>query len=247
MATIGTSGWSIRFSPTPGRSATAGDAVLAQMRRPARRPDSISSCGVTSAPAATITSPSARAVCSAPARVAVGDADRAAVLDRRCGATARCRRIVRFGIALQRREERVGRAAALPAPVHELIEADAALRRPVEIVVEGSPSALHALHEPARDVVDVAGVGDQQRPVGAVPLVVQPVVALHAAEMRQHVGPAPAGIVVLAAQQLVPLVVVGRAAAHVDLRVHRGAAAEHVGLRDVVHAAVQMLLRHGVW
>ena len=30
-AMIGTSGWSIRFSPTPGRSAMHGDAVLAQL------------------------------------------------------------------------------------------------------------------------------------------------------------------------------------------------------------------------
>ncbi len=64
--------------------------------------------------------------------------------------------------------------------------------------------------------------------------------------MRQHVGPAPAGIIVVAAQHRVPFVVVGRAPAHIDLRVHRGAAAEDVALRNVVHASAELLLRHGV-
>ena len=177
------------------------------------------------------------------ARLVVDDADRAAVLDqdlphRRVEPHRQPR------VALERGDEGVGRAAALPAPVHELVEADAPLPRPVEVVVVGLAHRLDALHEPARDVVDVAGIGDQQRPLRPVPLVVEPVVALHAAEVRQHIVPGPARIVVVAAQQLVPLVVVGRPAAHVDLRVHRRAAAQHVALRYVVHAAVQMLLRH---
>ena len=92
----------------------------------------------------------------------------------------------------------------------------------------------------------MAGVGDLQRAVGAVQVVEQPVVALEALEVGEHGRPVPGRALVVSAQDRVPLVVVGGAAAHVDLRVDRGAAAEDVALRDVVHPAVQVLLRHGV-
>jgi choline dehydrogenase-like flavoprotein len=46
--------------------------------------------------------------------------------------------------------------------------------------------------------------------------------------MRQDVRPAPARVIVLAAQAIVPLFVVGGPAAHVDLRVDRRPAAEHL-------------------
>ena len=156
-----------------------------------------------------MTSPSATRRVLAPVCVAIGDADRAAVLDLD-PAHARVEAHRQAWIVCERLDEGIGRAAALSAPVHELVEADAALRRAVEVVVERLAERLHGLHEPARQVVDMAGVGDQQRTVGAVPLVVQPVVALHAAKMRQHVVPAPAGIVIVAAQQLVPFIVVRR-------------------------------------
>ena len=91
----------------------------------------------------------------------------------------------------------------------------------------------------------MSGVGDEQRPVGAVRGVVQPAVALHAAKVLEDGVPAPVGAVIVAAQDLVPVVIVGGAAADIDLRVHRRAAAEHIALRDVVRAAVEMRLRHG--
>src|SRR5271168_3665036 len=96
-----------------------------------------------------------------------------------------------IGVAFQRSEKRVRGAASFAVSVHELVEADAALMRAVEVVVVGHAERLHALHEPARDIIDMAGVGDEQRTRGAVTLVEQPVVALHAAKVRQHIRPCP--------------------------------------------------------
>ena len=45
------------------------------------------------------------------------------------------------------------------------------------------------------------------------------VVALHFLEMGKDVRPAPAWIVIVAAEQIVPLVIVRRAAANIDLGV----------------------------
>ena len=63
------------------------------------------------------------------------------------------------------------------------------LRAAIEVMVIGYAHGLQALHEPARHFVDVAGIGDEQRPFAAVQVVEQPVVSLHAAEMRQHTVP----------------------------------------------------------
>ncbi len=63
--------------------------------------------------------------------------------------------------------------------------------------------------------------------------------------MRQHVLPAPADRVVAPLKRGLPAVVVRRPAPHVDLRIHRRTAAEHVALRDVVPAPVEMRLRLG--
>ena len=144
-----------------------------------------------------------------------------------------------------RRDEGVGRRAALPAPVGELIEAHATLRRPVEIRVVGFAERLHGLHEPAGEIVDMPRVRDQQRTVGPVQVVGQAVVALHPPEMGQHVAPAPTQTVVAAPQRRIPRVVIGGTAAHVDLRVHRASAAQDVALRYVVYPAVEMVLRRG--
>ena len=116
--------------------------------------------------------------------------------------------------------ERVGRAAALAAPVHELIEPDAPLRRPVEVVIVRLAQSLDRLNEPAGEVIDVARIGDQQRPVRVMKVVVEPVVSFHRPEVREDIGPTPTRVVVLAAQDLVPLLVVGRATAHINLGVY---------------------------
>ena len=244
MATIGTSGWSIRFSPTPGRSTTGANAVRPQLlgradprqhqqlrrHQGAGRDDHLA---VGEGPVL------------AASGIAVGDADGAAILQ----IDPRHRRVEaqrKAAIVGERRNKGIGGAAAPTAPVHELVEADAALRVAVEIGVERLAERLDGLHEPTRYVVDVSRIGDEQRTIDAVPLIVQPVVALHAAKVRQNVGPRPARVIVVAAQQLVPLVVVGRPAAHVDLGVDRRSAAEDVALRNVVNAAAEMFLRHGL-
>ena len=177
--------------------------------------------------------------------VAVGHAYRAAVLDIDALHLA-MKPNSQVGIAFERSDEGISGAAALAAPVHELIEADAALMGAVEVLVVGLAERLNALHEPAREIVDMAGVGDEQRTVGAMALVEQPVVSLHVAKVRQHIRPSPAGIVVLSPQQNLPLLIVGGPAAHIDLRVHRRAAAQDVALRDIVRAPVQVLLRNGL-
>ena len=177
--------------------------------------------------------------------VAPGDADCAAVLD-----IDPLHRGAQFhrqpAVGLERLDIRIGGAAAFPAPVHELVEPDPALRRPVEVVGERLAHLLNRLDEPARHVVDMPGVRHQQRPVDAVKIVLQAVVALDALEVAEHRRPVPRRAVIVAAQDLVPLVVVAGPAAHVDLGVDRRTAAQDVPLRDIVYPAVEMRLRHRV-
>jgi hypothetical protein len=51
--------------------------------------------------------------------------------------------------------------------------------------------------------------------------VVKAIIALHGAKVRQYVFPSPARIVVLAAQNVLPFVVIGGTAAHINLCVDR--------------------------
>ena len=147
-------------------------------------------------------------------------------------------------VAGERCNEGVSRAAALAMAVHELIKTDAALAGAVEVMVEGQAQRLYALHEPARHLVDVPRVRHQQRASAAMQFILQAVVAFHAAKMRQHILPAPAWIIIAAAQQIVPLVIIRGPPAHIDLGIHRRAATQHIALRNVVHAAIEMVLRH---
>ncbi len=147
------------------------------------------------------------------------------------------------GIVRERGKKGIGRRAAPPGAVGELVEADAPLRGAVEVGIERLAQLLQSLHEPARHFVDVAGIRDQNRPVGAVQIVGEAVVALHAAKIGQHVLPAPADPVIGAAQHVVPAVIIRRTAPHVDLRIDRRTAAQHVALGDVVDPSVQMRLR----
>ena len=98
---------------------------------------------MTSAPAATMTSPSAIDLVIHALGVAIGDPDGAAVLDLDPAHT-RLQADDEVRVVRERREEGIGRAAALAAPVHELVEADAALRRAVEVVVERLAQGLDA-------------------------------------------------------------------------------------------------------
>ena len=177
-----------------------------------------------------------------PALQAIRHPDRHAVLDddaRDLGIEPESQALV----PVERRDEGVGGATALPVPVHELVEADATLCGAIEVGAERLAHGLDGLHEPSRQRVDVAGIGHEHRTVDAVPLVAKPVVVFHAAEMREHRGPAPVRAIVVAAQESIPFVVVGRPPADVDLRVDRRSAAEHVRLRDVMRPTVEMRLR----
>jgi hypothetical protein len=64
---------------------------------------------------------------------------------------------------------------------------------------ERDAETLHALDEPARHIVDVARIGNQQRTVAVVPLVVEPVIAFHTPEVWQHVIPVPANASIVTA------------------------------------------------
>jgi hypothetical protein len=149
-------------------------------------------------------------------------------------------------VFLERRGKRVRRAAASAAAIGKLIEPNASLTGSIEVVIEGLAERLHALHEPTRKIVDMAGIGNKEWPVHAVSLVMQSIVPLHSAEKRQNMAPSPAWIVIVAMQKFLPFVVVGRSPAHVDLRIDRRSASKNVALRDVVSAAVQVLLRNSL-
>src|SRR5690242_17368421 len=75
-------------------------------------------------------------------------------------------------------------------------------------------------------------------------LIAEPLIAFHLPEVRKDVVPAPAWIIVVPSQEVVPFVVVGWAATNIHLSVNRRAPAENVSLRDVMHPSIQMLLRY---
>ncbi len=114
------------------------------------------------------------------------------------------------------------RNAATPAiALRDLIEADAFLIGAVEVVVRLVARFHRGLHETLRKRVPVAQVGHGERAAVAVPRIGAALVALGAAEVRQHVLPRPA-----VAAQLRPFVVIERMAARVDHRVDRARSAE---------------------
>ena len=147
--------------------------------------------------------------------------------------------------------ERRARSTSAPVTTRRLARWRAG-RRKAFAVVQRMPFALVDLEEarplvvavvevvPARDADLLGGVAKGLEDVPAQPLArdlplaagaVQRALAaeavLGAAEVGQHVVPAPAGIA-----ELAPVVVVRRLAAHVDHAVDRGAAAEHLARAD---------------
>ena len=115
-----------------------------------------------------------------------------------------------------------GRRVAHAVADHELVEADAAAPRAVEVAVAVQPSGGARLDEGARDVVRVDGC-DVHRPRRAVQLVVaQLLVVLRPQVEGQHVAPAPA---------LAPRGKVLGPPAHVQHRVVHAAAAQPARLR----------------
>ena len=86
-----------------------------------------------------------------------------------------------------------------------------------------------------------SGIGDLQRPLAAMELIVEFLVALEPAEVRQQAAPTPQ----LAACRYPPLVVVARVSAHIDLGVDTAAAAQHPAGGDLERPAVEVALRDG--
>ena len=223
--------WSCRFSPTPGSAWTHRNAERLQHARAARCPRAAASCGDCSAPAARITSRRAVAVTSRP-RLAIGHAARAAAVEQDP-------RRLRLGLDRQilaaARRAQVGdrRRAAEAAAGRELVVAGALLRRAVEVVVARDADLARRRDQRLDELVLRADVGHPQRAVGAVPLARAADVVLELAEVRQHVGVAPARIA-----ERGPVVVVVAMAADVDEPVDRARPAERAAARPVDLATV---------
>ena len=166
------------------------DAMRAQQfRRP--EPESCISCGELKAPPARMTS---RPAC-APRRIAlpVFDPDRAPPLEQDAA-----RQRVGF-------DDEIGPAARLPqiadrgrpAPAvlrRELEIAGAFLGRPVEIVVARKARLLRGFDERLAQRMRLADIGDGERPADAMQRVLAALLMLGAAEVRQHIVEAPAGL-----------------------------------------------------
>ena len=210
--------WSCRFSPTPASACTTGmPSACSSAGGP--MPDSCRSCGDCSEPAATITSRRAVTVMLAVA-LPVDDARRAPAVEhdpRR--ARVRLDREVRATARGPQVGDR-GRAAEAVAG-RELVVAGAFLRRAVEVGVARNADLAGRGDQRLDELVLRADVGHPERAVGAVPFALAADVVLELAEVRQHVGVAPAAVA-----ERGPVVVVVAVAADVDEAVDRARAAQ---------------------
>src|SRR3546814_15943242 len=84
-----------------------------------------------------------------------------------------------------------GRAARAVA-LGDLVQADAELRGPVEIVVARQAGLLAGVDEAPRQRVDVAKVRDRERAVASVQVAGAAGIAFGAHETWEHAGPVPA-------------------------------------------------------
>ena len=149
------------------------------------------------------------------------------------------RRTVRFLRSLAGLRKALDAEDRSRVPGRQLIVADAVLHRAVEIVVERDARLLRRAQEGEADRRRIDRIGNAERPAVAVIGVDEALVVLAADEIGQNLAIAPA----LAAGLADPRVVILGVAARVELRVDRGAAADHLGLRVPDDAAVEMLLR----
>ena len=227
--------WSCRWWPDR-RAVARRPRCPATAAAPAGpTPESCSSSGELIAPAQTITSRAARRSVGSCRRCTVRARRGARARRSRCASPAPASRTTRFG-ALHRRVQVGARRRHAPAVAHgDLVEADALLRGAVEVGVARQPGLGAGAQERRR----TAGArrattsADVQRPAGAAPARRAARAVLELAEVRQHVGPAPAGIAAAPAQSSKS----ARLAAHEDHRVDRARAAEHLAARPVAGAA----------
>ena len=143
--------------------------------------------------------------------------------------------------AADRREigERGGGAAAIA--LGQLVETDAGLLPAVEIVIVGNAEFLPGADIGIADRQGRDRHGDAERPAIGMVVVGKALVVLCPLEIGQDRAVIPA----LAAVFAGPEIVIGRIAARIELRVDRGAAADHLSLGIAQHAALHVLLRHG--
>ncbi len=136
--------------------------------------------------------------------------------------------------AERRAQERLRRA---PAPAAALVHLEVGVAEIVAAIELGDlrdPALLGGIAPRVEDLPAHAPFLDAQLAARAVKLVGAVLVVLGALEHRQHVVPRPA-----AQPERRPVVVVGPLTAHVDHRVDRRAAAEHLAARVADRAAVQ--------
>ena len=234
-----TNGWSWRLRPTPGQLVADLHAGRRAAPRGAPMPDSSSSCGEPIAPADSSTSRSAR-TSSTPPRPLRRRTPTARSPSSSTPSTVTFVRTSRFGRVERRAQVGVGGAEARAVLLRHLEHRRAVL---LGAVVVGDARDAGRLaggeqapaHRPRR-----ALLGDVQRPAGAVVLGRAAHVVLGLDEVREHVRIAPAGRALR-----LPAVVVERAAADVEHRVHRARAAERLAARDVQRATVDVRLGLG--
>src|SRR5262249_60013514 len=109
---------------------------------------------------------------------------------------------------------------------------------PVEIVVAREARELRRLDERLAQRMRLADVGAGARPADRVQRVLAPRLILGAAEVRQHVVEAPAGIA-----ELSPVIVVRRLSAQIEQAVDRARPAQHLPTRLDDRAVVELGLR----
>ena len=205
-------------------------------------PDSCSSCGEATAPAARMTSRRARTVARTSSAQHL-DTDTASALEaqpRRLG-TRQHRKIRPPPCRLEKGLRGVPADAA--SLVHVEVTA-AEVVAAIEVIGGRNPLFPGRLPERVQHRPFDAWLLDAPLVAGAVEGVGAAVIVLMAHEVRQHVVPAPARVAAIAFA-VAPAVVVLALAAHVDHAVDRGASAEHLAARIADRATVEPRLGFG--
>ena len=125
--------------------------------------------------------------------------------------------------------------------LRHLVEADAFLHVPVEIVVARIARLRRGVDEHLRQGIGVTQVGHRERAEFAMQVVATAAVAFVALEVRQHRIPVPTGRALRG-----PVVVIARVAADVAHRIDRTRTAEHLAARPPQRAVVELRFGRGV-
>ena len=124
--------------------------------------------------------------------------------------------------------------------LRQLIVANALRRLAGQVFIAWNADRLGRVEIGLADRQRRGGARDPERTALPVPAVIEAIVVLSLAEIREHILVAPAGT-----SGLAPLVIVQRMAAGVDLGVDSRAAAQHPGLSETDPHVVHVPLRHG--